>query len=237
VPAAAESASATMPGGAHLIKAAAETGPPLGLRYTIIRRVNGVPVETLPDFAFHSGDHLQLEVQTNGPGYLYVVNQGSSGAWTPIFPSPTIARGDNHVDGWHTYTLPTPDYQMTLDQNPGTENLTIVFSREPVPDFEDLIYMLQGHQVKPASDSGGGEPAAAPRAKGTVMMASVRIDDTIVGRLRSAVSRDLIVERVDQNTPTDSSASGEKKETAVYVVNPAGAPDSRLVADLHLVHR
>ena len=67
------------------------------------------------------------------------------------------------------------------------------------------------------------------------MMASVRIDDDVVGRLRSG-ARDLIVEHVDSNTPPDPGA-GDRKETAVYVVNPAGSPDSRLVADLHLVHR
>ena len=31
--------------------------------------------------------------------------------------------------------------------------------------------------------------------------------------------------------------TGEKKEKAVYVVNPSGSDDSRVVADLHLVHQ
>jgi hypothetical protein len=44
-------------------------------------------------------------------------------------------------------------------------------------------------------------------------------------------SRDLKIEKVDEQTP------GEKKETAVYVVNPSGSADSRVVADLLLVHR
>jgi len=48
---------------------------------------------------------------------------------------------------------------------------------------------------------------------------------------RDAWSRDLIIEKVDPNT------NGDKKETAVYVVNPTGSADSRVVADLHLVHQ
>jgi hypothetical protein len=232
----ARTTEASANGSVPIIKASAETGPPLGLRYSIVRLVDGKMVEVSPDFVFHAGDHIQLKVQTNAVGYLYVVSQGSSGTWTPIFPSPAIANGDNRVDGWHTYTLPNPDYQIGFDTQTGTENVTIVFSREPVPDFEDLIYSLQGRHTKPVSQPQSGEPAVAPQPKGMVMMASVRIDDDVVGRLRNASARDLIVEHVDTATPPDASG-GDKKETAVYVVNPAGSPDSRLVADLHLVHR
>ena len=49
--------------------------------------------------------------------------------------------------------------------------------------------------------------------------------------MRNAYGRDLIIEKVDPSTP------GDKKETAVYVVNPTGSADSHLVADLHLVHQ
>ena len=218
---------ATLPGGAHVVSAAAQHGPPIGLRYTIMRLVNGRSIETSPDYVFHAGDHLQLNVQVNTPGYLYVVNQGSSGTWAPIFPSPEVAKGDNRVDGFHTYTLPTPEYQISFDHQPGTENLTIVFSRQPVPDFEDLIYSLQDR--KPA----GQQPAD----KQMVALANVHIDDATLGRLRDASSRDLIVEHVDTNTPPDAAPTADKRETAVYVVNPSGASNSRLIADLHLVHK
>jgi hypothetical protein len=57
-----------------------------------------------------------------------------------------------------------------------------------------------------------------------------------LGRLRNASSRDLVVEAVNPNTPSGP-AAGEKKETAVYVVNRTGSENSRLVAELHLVHR
>ena len=49
-------------------------------------------------------------------------------------------------------------------------------------------------------------------------------------------TRDLIVETVDDSTPADKSPE-QKKEAAVYVVNPSGSPDSRVVADVELVHR
>jgi len=235
----------TTPGGApqgtgstppHAMNASAVTGPPLGLRYSILRLVGGKPVEVSPNFVFHAGDHFQLRVETNAPGYLYVVNQGSSGAWEPMFPSPKIANGDNHVDGFHPYILPTPEYQMSFDERTGTENVTIVFSRQPVQDFESLIYSLQGKPGQPSSPQPAGESAPRPLPKGSILSARAEIGSGVLDALRGAVSRDLIVEPVDSNTPADSSKA-DQKETAVYVVNPSGSADSRLLADLHLVHR
>jgi hypothetical protein len=58
------------------------------------------------------------------------------------------------------------------------------------------------------------------------------VDDALVGRLRNQVyARDLVFEKVDDSTP------GDKKEKAVYVVNPTGSPESRLVADVTLKHQ
>ncbi len=218
-----------LPGGASIIKAAA--GPPLGLKYSIVKTVNKHPVgEVSADSSFQTGDGLQLRVETNSPGYLYVVNQGSSGTWKPMFPSPEIAGGNNHIEGFHTITLPSGQHQMTFDQHPGVENLFLVFSREPVADLEDLIYSLQD-KMKPAAQP---QPQPGSTGKDKVVMAMANIDDSMVGRFRQTYSRDLVIESVTPDT-VDSSAA--RKETAVYVVNPTGAPDSRLVADLKLRHQ
>jgi hypothetical protein len=212
-------------GGAAIIQAAA--GPPLGLKYSIVKTVNKRPVgEVSADSVFQSGDGLQLKVETNGAGYLYVINQGSSGTWKPMFPSPEIAGGNNRVQGFQSITLPSGEHQMTFDQHPGVENLFLVFSREPVADFEDLIYSLQD-KARPAA-----QPAVQPGSP-KVVMAMAKIDDGVVGRLRQTYSRDLVIEKVSPET-VDSSA---KKETAVYVVNPSGSADSRLVADIKLRHQ
>ncbi len=200
-------------------------GPPLGLKCTILKLVEGEMTAVPANTVFHAGDKIQIEVQANSPGYLYIINKGSSGTWKPMFPSAQMENGDNHVDGWHSYTLP-PKSRMVFDQQTGTERIFIVFSREPEKDLEQTIYSLQG---------GSAQPAAAPRQntapKHLVMTASV--DDAMVGRLRNTFARDLVIERVDETT---SAEKGEKKETAVYVVNPTGSSDARVVADLALVH-
>lgn len=224
------SASTTaLPGDAQIVKAVAITapaptaGPALGLRYTILKLTGGEMAEVSSDTVFHAGDRIQFNVETNGPGYLYIVSQGSSGAWKPMFPSAEVEDGNNHVDGFHSYMMP-PKSRFVFDEVVGMEKIFIVFSRQPEPNLENTIYSLQAPKAKPA-----GAPAPGAAQPKQLLVASV--DDNTVGRLRNTYSRDLIVERVDASSP------GEKKEKAVYVVNPSGSQDSRVVADLRLVHQ
>jgi hypothetical protein len=201
--------------------------PPLGIRYTILKINSDNSTSEAPsDSVFHSGDRIRFTVETNAPGYLYIVNQGSSGVWKPMFPSPEVEDGNNHIEGWRPYTMP-PNSRLAFDSTAGTENLFIVFSRKPEADLEQLIYSLRG---KRAAAPPAPVPEMPTRIDKTLIMAA-NISDAQVGRLRNAYARDLIVEKVDAATP------GDRKETAVYVVNPTGSADSRVVADLHLVHQ
>jgi hypothetical protein len=172
-------------------------------------------------------------VEANNPGYLYIINQGSSGTWKPIFPSSEVENGNNRVESLHAYTLPSEEHRMVFDETAGAEKLFVILSRQPEPDLEKMIYSLQG---KPAAGAESGsrpdksdEPAQAP--KQLIVASNRNIDNDTVGRMRQAYARDLIIEKVTPATP------GEKKETAVYVVNPTGSSSSRVVADLSLVHQ
>jgi hypothetical protein len=203
----------------------ANGAPPLGLRYTVLKLDAGNnPTEVSSDAVFHSGDRIRFSIETNAPGYLYIVNQGSSGTWKVMFPSAEIDDGSNRVEGWHPYTMP-PKSRLAFDATAGTENLFIVFSAKQESDLEAMIYSLQGKGKK------AGSAPEAPVHSSKELITAVNIPNTTVDRMREVYGRDLIIERVDPGT------DGDKKETAVYVVNPTGSADSRVVADLHLVHQ
>jgi hypothetical protein len=68
-----------------------------------------------------------------------------------------------------------------------------------------------------------------------MLASNLQIDDSVVGRLRTVYARDLVVEKVDDEAEAPS--AGRRNEKAVYVVNPSGSPDSRVVADLRLMHK
>ena len=193
--------------------------PALGLRYTILKRIQDSQVETDTDAVFHAGDRIRLAVETNDDGYLYVVNRGSSGTWKVLFPSPEIKDGDNRIQRRVRYEIPA-GHAFVFDEQPGEEKLFVVLSREPEPDLEGLIYSL-GQK--------GNAPADVQKPK--MLLASAALSDDTIGKLRNAYARDLIVEKVDDEQ------SGAQKEKAVYAVNPSGTADSRVVADVTLRHQ
>jgi hypothetical protein len=238
-PAAASTQPGGLPDGGKVMPAvmttSAPAGLPLGLKYAILKGSTEVPADTV----FHAGDRIQLSVETNGQGYLYIISRGSSGTWKPLFPSPEVEDGNNRVEGFHSYVLP-PKSRLIFDEQTGSEKVFVVFSREPEPNLEKLIYSLQGVAPAAAPKPPAPKPAAPNGAepvqgKTLYAFADTRIDDRTVGMLRTTYSRDLVIEKVDESTV--SSGPAQKKETAVYVVNPSGSRDSRLVADLELVHR
>jgi hypothetical protein len=222
-------AATPTPAAAQLVPATAPmpTGgaQPLGLRYTVLKlAADNTPTEVATDTVFHAGDRLRFAVETNAPGYLYIIQHGSSGNWKPLFPSTEIDEGNNHVEGWRPYTMP-PNSRYAFDSNVGTENVFIVFSLHPESDLESMIYSLQSKKKAAAA------APEAPVQSSKELIVADNISNSAVDRMREAYSRDLIIEKVDPSTP------GDKKETAVYVVNPTGSADSRVVADLHLVHQ
>ena len=201
---------------------------PLGLRYSILKQVaGGQTLEVDPEGVFRSGDRIRLAVETNDDAYLYIVQRGSSGNWSLLFPTPEIAGGNNRIERGRHYEIPTGHW-FAFDEQPGEEKLFIVLSRPPEASLEKMIYALQP----------GGEKAAAvtpPEEKPakTLLAANVRpIGDDVVNRIRGQIAaRDLVFEKVDENT------AGSKKEKAVYVVNRTGSADSRVVADVTLQHK
>ncbi len=196
---------------------------PLGLKYSILRREGADWTEVSPDSVFHSGDRIRLRVEVNAAGYLYVISRGSSGTWKPLFPSAEVAQGDNRADMGKSYDIPS-GYVFTFDEQAGQEKLFIVFSRQPEPNLEGLIYSLSSGQ-KPA------EPARPSGGKVLLAQNMVNINDSVVQKLRNVYARDLIIEKVDESSPV------APKEKAVYVVNPARSGDSRVVADIALDHK
>jgi hypothetical protein len=199
---------------------------PLGLRYSVLKRDGaGKFVEVDSDATFRSGDRIRLNVDTNTPGYLYVVMQGSSGNWRLLFPSNDVEGGNNRIEKGATQQIPSGDKgQFLFDEQSGTEKLFLVLSRKPEPDLDKLIYSITG---------GGSSPGSTQDKK---LMAKATVGDDVVNRLREEVkSRDLVFEKIDEISIQQN--GGEvRTEKATYVVNPSRTDDARLVVDVALKH-
>jgi hypothetical protein len=229
VPARTSGVDSDAPSRTNIVRAAYTPEKPLGLRYSFLRNGGDEYREVDPDTVFRSGDRIRVSVESNDEGYLYIVIKGTSGSWKVLFPSAEVAEGSNRVSSGRQYLIPPPPGRFAFDEQAGEERLFIVLSRTPEPSLEQLIYSLGSGKPKPA-----GQPAEEKEAPKQLMMAAniAPVDDALVGRLRDQVyARDLVFEKVDESTP------GDKKEKAVYVVNPTGSPESRLVVDVTLKHQ
>jgi hypothetical protein len=202
------------------------TSDHIGLRYTLLQRdPAGRYVEVLPTTVFHSGDRVKISVMANHSGYLYIIQQGSSGTWSPIFPSQDAGKGTNYVESGQVYEVPN-DGAFELNKQAGKEHLFILLSVDPINDLDGAIFGLKDQQTAPA------QPAAGANAE--TLEASNRITDSLVQEL---ASRDLVPVREQVNTSANDDT--QQSEKAVYVVNSltADAHGSRVVAALILDHQ
>lgn len=233
---ASDTSAPALSGDAHLVNASnVSSGVPLGLRYSILKYAGDDDfLEVDPDLVFRSGDKIRLRIQVNDTGYLYVVTQGSSGNWRVLFPSAEFDSGSNRVVRGRSYDIPGRT-RFVFDEQPGTEKLFLVLSRQPENDLDKLIYHLDtGSAPPPAAPA--AEPKKAAPIKTMMAMNSVSIDDGLVNRMRGQMlARDLVFEKVADDKP--AAKTGHEPERAVYVVNPDRSNDSRLVVDVSLKHR
>jgi hypothetical protein len=196
-------------------------GNRLGVRYSLLMRGgDGQYSEVAPGTTFHSGDHIRLSILANQPGYLYVIEQGSSGDWKAIFPPVTSPPATMKVEQGKLQIVPTGNRSFQFDQQPGVERLFLILSRVPLSDL-----MREIQQLKESNQA----PTEAP----DTMQAELHIPDLFVQQL---ASRDLsLVDEQSVDEAPTASGSGEK---AVYVVAKAQANASapEVVANIQLRH-
>jgi Domain of unknown function (DUF4384) len=218
-------------GGIPLVNASNSQPAALGLRYSLLKYIGESDfVEVDPEITFRSGEKIRLRVQSNDDAYLYVVMQGSSGAWRVMFPAEEFGEGSNRVLAGRVYDIPGRT-RLVFDEQAGVEKLFVILTRQPETQMDKLIYDLDNRQ------SPGTKPPEKKAGDQRLLMASAAIGNPLIDQLRGGVqSRDLVFEKVDDSKPAPPAAGG-MKETAIYVVNASTAPSARLVADIQLRHR
>jgi hypothetical protein len=207
----------------HLVRTAEDR---LGLRCSILLRgVDNEYNEVASGTIFHSGDRIRLSFLANQAGYFYVIQQGSTGTWSPIFPPPNSGADANKISAGKVQTVPAGTKTFLFDQNPGDEKLYVILSRAPIPDIDRAIQNLKGNQAAPASQPQTGS--------GPMTEAENRIPDAFV---QGIASRDLVL--VDEQKVDESSKGATQGEKAIYVVSKASGPDanSQVVLSLDLRH-
>lgn len=114
---------------------------------------------------FRAGDRIRVSLKSNREGYLYVVNLGSTGASTLLFPNASTPQGSNFIQANQTYDLP-PNSFFRFDANPGEEILLVMLSPTPIgsdmPGQPPTQTASTGAQLPPA----GTDPNIPPPPSG-----------------------------------------------------------------------
>lgn len=208
----------------HLVRVSEDQ---IGIRYSLLLRdKDGKYNEVSPTAVFHSGDDLKLSIMANQPGYLYVIQQGSSGKWAPLFPPAGSSAESNKVEQGQLTQIPGGKGAFEFNTQPGEERLFIVLSRRPIENLQNTIEGLK----KPGDASNPQQPAPAPD------MRTYEASNDVPAELQRFASRDLNLVQVED--AKDTSGSSGTAEKAVYVVSKGNATSSgpQVVASLTLRH-
>jgi CHAT domain-containing protein len=86
----------------------------------------------------HSGDHFQVNVETNRPCHVYVLFFDSHGEASQLFPDPKIETPGFILAGGKI-AVPDKNLWFWLDDHSGIETVYTLASVEPIPYIPDLL--------------------------------------------------------------------------------------------------
>jgi hypothetical protein len=108
----------------------------LGLQTTVYQLFEDGGVKAVsPNTTFQSGSRIRLGFNANRAGFLYVVNVGSSGKTTLLFPS--SPRDNNQVQPGLVYQIPQQTGKsIRFDTTAGKEQILVVLAESRLTEFE-----------------------------------------------------------------------------------------------------
>jgi tetratricopeptide (TPR) repeat protein len=139
----------------------------IGFRYSVLQWLEGAWVEVDSAKEFHTDDRVRIRIEPNTDGYFFIASRGTSGTWSLFYPRP----GDLNTAWSKQPMFLPPGSQMRFDNRPGIEQIYIVFSKVPRPEWvaaigpsekpaaaiEELIQLLRQHDSKPQIEMVGKE--------------------------------------------------------------------------------
>jgi hypothetical protein len=112
----------------------ATTGKP-GVRVRIELDRGGRIRWVAPKTTFQAGDRVRFHFNMNFAGYVVIINQGSSGKRSLLFPYEGVS---NRVGRTADYTVPQGEAWFEFDQTAGEEQLTFIMSKREIQEVTQV---------------------------------------------------------------------------------------------------
>jgi hypothetical protein len=184
-----------------------------------------------PALVFGAGDKLRFRVFSSFAGYLYVMNQGTSGNYELLFPR-SDTGADNKIEAAKEYIVPASQGYFKISGPPG----------------QDIVYWLvspvdlgrQYRPLPPPPPPGAAPPSMHPRCDDTILKARGDCIDTTAG-VKPVKPGEKLPENMNgvvSATPRELMFIQENSSAKESVVVSSPAPLSGpVVYELRLAHR
>lgn len=152
---------------------------------------------------FRAGDKVRFHFAMNFPGYVVIINEGSSGKRSLLFPYKGVS---NHIGRTADYTVPQGEGWFEFDETPGTEKLTFIMSKREIQEVTQIT-TGETHASPPAAAPVAPTPSAPAPAPAATPQTE---EQEILAALNSrSLSRGRDLKMVEDNTDSYVLASDE----------------------------
>ena len=182
---------------------------PHRMELSLERLQNSKWVGIAPGQVLNSNDRVRFRFKTNFSGYLYVMNLGTSGDYSRLFPS-TEAGEQNNIEAGKEYLVPATQGSFRITGPPGHDLLTWMVT--PVELTEGA---KKYKPLPPPPKPGTVPPSLIPRCDDAIFKSRGDCIDTSAGvKPGNPASRDLIFILQDKKSVVSSPVP--LKEPVVY---------------------
>jgi hypothetical protein len=199
---------------------------PQRIQVTVQREESAGWRDVNPATVFESGDRLRFHLSANFSGYLYVMNQGTSGGYELLFPR-SDTGSDNRIEAAKEYTVPASQGWFKVSGPPG----------------QDVIYWVVGprelgrqYRTLPPASAPSAPSSMRPRCDDSIFKARGEcIDDSAgVKPVKPGEKLPSNLEGAAGATPRELLFMQEKGGAVLSSPDPLTGP---VIYELRLAHR
>jgi Domain of unknown function (DUF4384) len=163
----------------------------------------GVP----PGFVFKNGDRLRFRVRANFDGFLYVMNYGTSGQYSNLFPREETGR-QNQLQSGREYQVPATEASFRVEGPPG---------------FDTVYWVMTPLKVDGSASHPAYVPLAPPPPNPLPQNLKPRCDDSILRARSQCIDSSAGPRNIAPDEPLPANLSGiaRAKSRDLVILNQA----------------
>jgi hypothetical protein len=205
---------------------------PYRMEISLERRESGAWHSVDPGLVLEQNDRVRFRFHTNFDGYLYVMNQSTSGSYSMLFPGEETGR-ENQIRAGKDYTVPATQTLFRITGPPGHEIVYWMVTPAELRTGEDNQYV----PLPPPPPKEKRMPSnMTPRCDDALFRARGACIDTSAGP-KNVTSRELLPDNLAQ---VPSGGSGDlmfmRKQNTAVVSSPVPLKGP-VIYEFHLAHK